>query len=431
MNPFRKPSVLLLALSLLSCQVVWADVVTLRSGVGSSWQRNRDTDENTRYASLLTEMSYLSPAMEISLELPLRWDSENWELDKETWSRKGDMLRPVRAFLYSPANRTGGTGWKAGLEVFHSWTPGQGHLVRDLSGAGEIDYVLPGVRLQWQGERLKAEAGIDRPVDPSVQAMGLSYRVSENLVLFMEGASDPEAPLSFSGKFQDGRPEADATDQVTGAAAGLELKLRNGDVLDLYLGTHAARLGEDGEGIGGDLSFSFDFSSYYRNRLLVKVGKVLCREGYIPAWFDGAYSILRWGGDTQPILSLYPLDQVSPERRMEMVEIRYDLGELFSIMGGVERFDDDSMSKARFDLALREESGRGLEANIWTRVDGPDGTLFSVDSNMYSRLSALYDLSPHFLLRASLVRSWAFDEELGDLAPLNSALMGVMYNISF
>jgi hypothetical protein len=64
-------------------------------------------------------------------------------------------------------------------------------------------------------------------------------------------------------------------------------------------------------------------------------------------------------------------------------------------------------------------------------VDGPDGELFAVDSNLYTRVSALYDLSPHFLLNFSFEHSWAFDEDLAGLIPLNSAGLGVMYNISF
>jgi len=433
-----------LALLCLSTQVAYGDVITLRSGLGTVWQRNRDTDENTRYAALLTELSYRSPVFDLSLDVPLRWESEKWELDREIWSRKGDFLRPVRTFMYrstgnsvdssstgsATANATG-SRWEAGLELLLSWTPGQGYLVRDLSGAGEVDYALPGFRFSWAGEKMRLEAGMDRPVDPSVQAVSFSYRMFDGLVFYLEGATDPEAPLSFTGTFQDGRPVADETESITGSAAGLELRLRDGKVLDVQLGGHVARLGDSGEGLGSDLSLSFDFSAYHRNRLLVKVGSVLCRDGYIPAWFDGIYPVQRWGGDGEPLLVLYPLDGTYTQRQMTSVEVRYDLGELLSMRGGVERFDDDSMSKARFDIALREESGRGLEATVWSRIDDPDGTLFSVDSNLYSRLTALYDLSPHFLLNVSLEHSWAFKEELADLVPVNSAVMGVMYNISF
>jgi hypothetical protein len=433
------------ALLCLSIQVAYADVITLRNGLGTVWQRNRDTDENTRYATLLTELSYRSPAIDLSMDIPLRWESEKWDLDREIWSRKGDLLRAIRTFMYrsasssvssssvgrSSAGSSTGSHWEAGLELLSSWTPGQGYLVRGLSGAGEIDYALPGVRFLWSGERSRFEAGMDRPVDPSVQAVSFSYRMLDGLSFYLEGATDPEAPLSFTGRFQNGRPVADETASITGSAAGLELRLRNGKILDVQLGGHTARLGDGGEGLGGDLSLSFDFSTYYRNRLQVKVASVLCRDGYIPAWFDGIYPVQRWGVDGQPLLILYPLDGISSERQMESVEIRYDLGELFSMRGGVERFDDDSMSKARFDLALREESGRGLEATVWNRIDGPDGTFFSVDSNLYSRLTALYDLSSHFLLKVALEHSWAFKEELTDLVPVNSAVMGVMYNISF
>ena len=113
-------SLSILILLCLSVTTVWADVVTVRSGMGTIWQRNRDTDDNTRYAALLTQISYRSPTLELSLDVPLRWESEKWKLDREVWSREGDTLRPLKAFLYSsPDGR-----WGAGLEVLHSWTPG-------------------------------------------------------------------------------------------------------------------------------------------------------------------------------------------------------------------------------------------------------------------------------------------------------------------
>ncbi len=178
-------------------------------------------------------------------------------------------------------------------------------------------------------------------------------------------------------------------------------------------------------------SVSVDFSSYHRNRLQLKVASVQCRNGYVPAWFDGIYPVHRWGTDGQPLLTLYPMDGTTPDRVMESVGIRYGLGGFFNVMGGLERFDDDSMTRARFVVALREEGGRGLEGTAWSRVDGPDGELFTEDSSLYTRVSALYDLSPHFLLNFSYEHSWAFDEDLADLVPLNSAVLGVMYNISF
>lgn len=430
----NRPSFSILTVLILLClsaQAAWADVITLRTGIGTVWQRNRDTDENIRYAALLSELSYRSPALEMTLDLPLRWESEKWELDKEIWSRQGDLLRTVRTFLYSPTGSSTGSNWKAGLELLRSWTPGSGYLIRDLSGAGEIDYALPGLRFLWSGERTRIEAGMDRPVNPTVQAVAVSYKLFDQVLLSFEAASDPEAPLSFTGVFEDGRPVADDTESITGSAAGLEMLLLDGSMLDVRVGGHAGKLGDKGEGIGGDLALSLDFSSYYRNQLQVKIASIQCRGGYLPAWFDGTYPVQRWGGNGQPLLVLYPMDGATADRQMESVEISYELGDLLSIRGGVERLDDDSMSKARFDLALREESGRGLEASVWSRVDDADTRFFSSDANLYSRLNALYDLSPHFLLKVALEHSWAFDEELAGLVPLNSALIGVMYNISF
>ncbi len=426
-SPMRITSLSILILLCLPVTTAWADVVMVRSGMATIWQRNRDTDDSTRYAALLTQVSYRSPTLELSLDVPLRWESEKWELDREVWSREGDTLRPLKAFLYSsPDGR-----WGAGLEVIQSWTPGQGYLVRGLSGAGEIDYALPGFRFHWSGDRTHIEIGMDRPINPTVQAVALSYIPIARVRLNLEGAVDPDAPLSFTGTFENGRPRADETDTVTGSAAGLELLVRDGRYLDVSVGGHVGKLGEKADGLGGDLSVSVDFSSYHRNRLQLKVASVQCRNGYVPAWFDGIYPVHRWGTDGQSLLTLYPMDGTTPDRVMESVEIRYDLGEFFNVMGGLERFDDDSMTRARFVLALREEGGRGLEATVWSRVDGPDGELFTVDSSLYTRVSALYDLSPHFLLNFSYEHSWAFDEDLADLVPINSAVLGVMYNISF
>ncbi len=88
------------------------------------------------------------------------------------------------------------------------------------------------------------------------------------------------------------------------------------------------------------------------------------------------------------------------------------------------------MRRARFGAQLKEENGRGLEISVWSRADSPDIKLFSEDSNLHSRASALYNILPHFLLSISYEHSWAFQEEEAGFRPLNSILLGVVYDIS-
>ena len=114
---------------------------------------------------------------------------------------------------------------------------------------------------------------------------------------------------------------------------------------------------------------------------------------------------------------------------MRSYDIQYDLGDFFSISGGLDRFVDDSMTRARFEAQLKEENGRGLEISLWSRADSPDIKLFSEDSALHSRARALYNFLPHFLMSISYEHSWAFQEEAG-FRPLNSIMLGVVYDIS-
>jgi hypothetical protein len=356
----------------------------------------------------------------------LSWDTQEKSVEKDIWNRKGDFLRPLEALVYSnPDGR-----WSCGLEVLDNWTPGEGYLVRELTGRAEIDYVIPGIRLRLKTESLGLEVGTDRPVDPTLQAAALSWEPWENVRVVVEGAVDPKAPESFAGTFNEGRPEADESRRITGSALGVLFPLRDGDVLDVRAGGHAARLGEEGSGLGWELRVSLDLSSYYLNRLSFKAGSVECKGGYVPAWFDAVYPVQRWGLSGLPPLANNPLDGSAGDKRLEVLDVMYELGNTVSISIGADRFTDDSLKRARFLLDLKESGSRGLQAALWSRADGPDEELFKIDENFYARVSALYAFVPHMLVKVTYDRSWAFREDRGGLVPVSSILLGVMYNIS-
>lgn len=422
----RGRSWFVLLLILLVPSAAQAGILNLRSGLGTVVQKDRDTSESVRYGAVLLATSYRTPALEFALDLPFRWDIQTREFDRDIWDRRGDLLRPLKLLRYhSGTGRVSG-----GLEVFTDWTPGEGFLVRNLSGRAEIDYVLPGLRFRWSDEHFDLDAGMDRLVDPTVQAVAFTWRAARRVTLIIEGAVDPEAPVAFSGDSSQGRPSADDSERLTAGAVGIRVELVQGDVLDLSIGAHTGEINGKAKGKGGELSATLDFTHSYLNRLQLLVRSVNCEGGYVPAWFDAAYPVYRWGPTGQPFLGLNPLDGTIPDRKMLSYDIQYDLGDFFSVSGGLDRFEDDSMSRAWFEAKLREENGRGLEISVWSRADGPDIKLFSEDSNLRSRVRALYNFLPHFLLSVSFEHSWAFREDEAGFKPLNSILLGVVYDIS-
>lgn len=416
---------LILAAIFFACNAD-AGIWTLNSGLGIQRQTDRETKERNNSFDFLGSASYLSPEWNFILDLHLSLDTQENNIDRDIWNRKGDFLRPLEALIYSRPDEK----WSLGLEVLDNWTPGGGYLVRDLTGRAEIDYVLPGFRLQWQSEKLKMEVGMDRPIDPTVQAAAFTWEPWEEAHVIIEGAVDPEAPESFTGTFSGGRPEADETRRIAGSAMGVLFPLRDGEVLDVKAGGHVAKLGDEGSGLGWEVRISLDLSSYYLNRVSFKGGSVECSGGYVPAWFDAVYPVQRWGFSGQPPLVSNPLDGTGNDRRLEVLDIEYKLGNTFRISLGADRFTDDSLKRARFLLDLRESGGRGLQAALWSRADGPDEELFKVDENFFARVSALYAFMPHLLVKVTYDRSWAFREERESLVPVSSILLGVMYNIS-
>ncbi len=414
-------------LVLLIPSVAQSGILNLRGGPGTVVLKDRESRDSTRYGTLLLAATYRTPFLEYALDLPLRWEFQSGDFDGDVWNREGDWLRPLKLFRYSS-----GTGHlRGGLEVIHNWTPGSGYLVRELSGQGEIDYVLPGLKISWSEGDFDLEAGMDRPINPAVIAFGLKWRAVGGITLTMEGASDPEAPVAFSGSSSGGRPVADETKRVTAQAAGVNLEVAEGEILDLAVGAHVGDINGVARGKGGELSATLDISRSYLNRLHLLFRAVRCENGYIPAWFDATYPVYRWGPVSDPYLEVNPLDETQPDRKMRSYEIHYDLGGFFSIGAGFDEFTDESMKRGRINAELREENGRGLEIALWSRTDDPDEVkLFSEDSNLNSRVSALYNILPHFLVNISFQHAWSFSEEEAAFKPINSIMLGVLYDIS-
>ena len=404
-----------------------AGIWKVSSGLANQRQTDRQSEEQTNHIDFIGAVSYTSPEWNFILDLHLSWDAKTKKIDRDVWDRKGDFLRPLEALVYSFPDKE----VSFGFQVLDNWTPGAGYLVRDLTGRAEIDYVLPGILFKWESETLKVEVGTDRPVDPTVQAASLTWGPWEDVRIVVEGAVDPEAPEVYNGTFTDGRPEADETSRVSGLAAGVQFPLRDGKVLDIKAGGHAARLNGDASGMGFEATVSLDMSSYYVNRLSFKGERVDCSGGYVPAWFDAVYPVWRWGltGGQTP-LALNPLDGSGNDKSLESLDIIYELGDNIRLGLGADRFRDDSLKRARFTLDLKESAGRGIQAALWSRADGPDEELFKVDENFFVRVSALYAFLPHMLVKVTYDRSWAFREESEGLVPVSSILLGVMYNIS-
>ncbi len=401
------------------------DILNLRGGLGTILQKDRDLQNSIRYGVVLLAPSYRTPTFEFALDVPLMWNTETGEFDQDVWNRKGDWLRPLNLLRY----RSGTGHISVGFEVLEGWTPGDAYLVRDLTGRGEIDYVLPGLRFQWTAEHFYLDAGMDRPIDPTVLAVGLTWKVARRITLVLEGAVDPEAPVVFTGDSSQGRPSADVSERLTAEAAGVRVGLVEGKVLDLSVGVHSGDINGDAKGRARELAATLDFTQSYLNRLKLLFRTVICEGGYVPAWFDATYPVYRWGPNGEPFLGINPLDGTIPDRKMRIYDIQYDLGDYFSISGGFDRFTDDSMRRARFEVKLKEENGRGLEVGLWSKSDRSDTKLFSEDSDLFSRASALYNFLPHFLLNISYEHAWAYQEETS-FRPTNSFLLGVMYDIS-
>jgi hypothetical protein len=367
--------------------------------------------------------SYRDVFWDFALDLRLKWDVDTGKFQSEEWERQGDLLRPLKRGKFS--SRSG--RWSLGLDVIDGRDVGSGNLVRNLSGEGEVDYVLPGFTLSWSDRNTRFEALVDRVVDPTVAAAALRRELGR-LTVTLEGAGDPAAPVSYSGAFSDGRPVPASDKQITGAALEVEAALRDGEVLDIFGYLNSATLSSDAAGTGAGLRLNLDFSKLYTSRLSIRAAATRCTNGYIPAYFGALYPLWRWGGDQLPPAAVLAS---APENSLvlESVELGYALGDSFRIKGIFERFDDDSLKRAQLQMQILEKGGRGLEAEVWSQARG-DEELFDADLNLHSRISALYNFLPHLMVRADYKYSRAFREEAAGLVPLNSFSVGALYTLS-
>ena len=89
------------------------------------------------------------------------------------------------------------------------------------------------------------------------------------------------------------------------------------------------------------------------------------------------------------------------------------------------------MQRASLLLKLLEEGGKGIEALIWSRTDDETEELFQKDLNIFTRVSALFNLFPHLLLKLNYNYSWAFLEEAGSAVPASELNIQAQYTISF
>jgi hypothetical protein len=126
----------------------------------------------------------------------------------------------------------------------------------------------------------------------------------------------------------------------------------------------------------------------------------------------------------------YQFGPGEPDREMESFSIAYSLGRYFKMAGGADRFSDNSMKRAHFKLSVLEEGGRGVEAMVWSRADDVNEDLLDPDTNLFSKVSALYNFFPHLRIRIDLKHSWAFKEARGGLIPASSFMFGALYSIS-
>jgi hypothetical protein len=75
--------------------------------------------------------------------------------------------------------------------------------------------------------------------------------------------------------------------------------------------------------------------------------------------------------------------------------------------------------------------GKGIEALVWSRSDDKDEELFQKDVNLFTRVSALYNLFPHLLLKLNYQYSWSFLEEASGAVQASDLVLLAQYTISF
>ncbi len=403
-----------------------ADVWNMTGGIGYSRLNGNTNNEKKDSLVLNLSPSYKSVSWEFSLDLNLRWDTDDGSFFSEEWNRKGAWLRPLNKLGY----RTIDESWSVYLLQYGQMTLGSGQTLRGLVGGAEVNYSLPGIYLERTTRTTTFQVFVDQAIDPGVGGFSFTWEPRPELVFSLEGAIDPTAPLEWSGGFSRGRPEADSEDAVYGYGGEGKARFYDSILLDLALFMNAGVL-NDTQGAGVGFMADMDFSQAYQHRLSLKASSVLCKNGYVPAYFDELYKIERWGVNGETLLQINPLDGSGPDRMMLMTRLGYRLGEFFNLEGRYDQFDDKSMKRAGLLLSLLEEGGKGIEALVWSRSDDKDEELFQKNVNLFTRVSALYNLFPHLLLKLNYEYSWAFLEEAGGAVPASDLVLLAQYTISF
>lgn len=403
-----------------------ADIWKLTGGIGYS--RLNDNTDNEKLDLLVLNLSpaYTSVFWEVALDLNLRWDVDDFSFFSEEWEPRGSWLRPLDKLGY----RTPDGKLSVSLLQYWQMTLGSGQTLRGLIGGAEVNYGLPGFYLNRKTRTTALQIFVDQGIDPNVGGFGFTWEPGPAILFSLEGAIDPSAPAIWSGGFKHGRPAADSKDTVYGYSGEARARFYDTDLLNLSLFMNAGGL-NDTQGVGLGFQADMDFSQAYLNRLSLEASSTFCNNGYIPAYFDELYQIERWGTRGETLLQLNPLDGSGSDRMMLMTRLGYKLGEFFKLEGRFDQFDDKSMKRAGLLLRLLEEGGKGIEALVWSRSDDRDEELFQKDLNLFSRVSALFNLFPHLLLKLNYDYSWAFLESVSGAVPASDLVLQAQYTISF
>ncbi len=416
---------------LILCSTLWtnpamADVWTFRQGLGTSFVEDRDTKVDSDLIVLSLLPSYRSRTWDVALDLNLRWDASNGEFFKDEWGKRGDWLRPIERLLHTSNQET----LTFGLQRLTGLTLGSGQIVRGLIGNSEVYYGLPGFYLNADLGKTRIQAAVDRVYEPSVAGAAIFWEASRRLSLSLEGAVDPSAPVSFLGRFVDGRPEPDGEKEITGLGGEIVYRVFDGDLIKLAVDVQGGSLPEGARGYGGGIRLDFDFSAFYLSRLTFNVDSIACKNGYIPAYFDELYPLERWNFGGKTLVEANPLGGTVSDRDMWVTSIRYNLGDFFLVAAGYDRSDDGSLERAQFSVKILEEGGKGIELYLWSRTNSEGESLFDDDQNLFGRVTALYNFTPHLLVRAGFDHSWSLDEDRGGVVPRSDFILNLLYTVS-
>ncbi len=402
---------------------------TAEGGVGTTVVRDRVRDHTTNQAALFLSPSWRWEDADLAFDLVLRWETEGWKFVAQDWERPGDILRILRRASYRP----GGAGWSAGLEVLKGIGDlGPGLVLRDPVGAVEVGYIVPGFTARAEGKTLRAEGFVDRLLEPTLAGVRGDWTPGERFHVSFEGASDPAAPAAWTGGTSRDRPRADAEDAVWGAGGEASYSIYKGEWTEIYLTADGATISSGSSGgaaAGGGGGVRLSFSPYYNNRLEFSARSLAAVDGFIPAYFDAPYQVERWGLPGLAPLASYLSGKEGTSSRFNLFSLDYRLGSMFSVAGDFSHEAGGTAESARLVLRLAEAGERGMEMVMWSRALAPSDRLFD-DERLFTRVSAIYSLSPHTLLRVSYHYGWLFRDGAGGAVGASEWVGGILYSLT-